>query len=102
MSPLDERFRRRIAATFETWTDGFARVLVRGQTEGTVRTDLDAQKVAAFLVGAIEGSFGIAKSAKSAAMLRSNLDILSTMLESLRPSGETSRKGRRSPTTRSR
>ena len=91
VSPLDERFRRRIAATFDAWTAGFADVLRRGQATGSVRRDADAQKVAAFLVGAIEGSFGLAKSAKSAALLRSNLEVLSTFLEGLRPP----RKGRR-------
>jgi hypothetical protein len=41
--------------------------------------------VAAFLVAAIEGSFGLAKSAKSSSLLRSNLQVLSTFLEGLRP-----------------
>lgn len=84
MSPLDERFRRRIAATFDTWIEGFTKVLLRGQAEGSVRQDLDARQVASFLVAAIEGSFGLAKSARSAAMLRSNLQVLSTLLDSLR------------------
>jgi hypothetical protein len=87
MSPLDERFRRRIAATFQTWIDGFAAVLERGQEEGTVRRDMDAASLATFLVAAIEGSFGLAKSARSSAMLRSNLEILSRLLEGLRPAG---------------
>jgi TetR/AcrR family transcriptional regulator, transcriptional repressor for nem operon len=85
MSPLDERFRRRIAATFETWTSGFAQVLERGQAGGTVRKDVDSKKMANFLVAAIEGSFGLAKTAQSPALLRSNLEVLSTLLESLRP-----------------
>lgn len=85
MSPLDERFRRRVSATFDTWTDAFARAVKQGQAEGTVRRNLDAQKVAAFIVAAIEGSFGLAKSANSAAMLRSNLEVLSTFLDTLRP-----------------
>ena len=85
MSPLDERFRRRVAATFDTWTNGFAEVLVRGQEEGTVRKDVNPKKLAHFLVAAIEGSFGLAKAARSPALLRSNLEVLSTLLESLRP-----------------
>lgn len=85
MSPLDEGFRRRVSATFETWVDGFARELARGQSEGTVRPEVDARKVGTFLVAAIEGSFGLAKSAQSASMLRSNLDVLSSFLECLRP-----------------
>jgi TetR/AcrR family transcriptional regulator, transcriptional repressor for nem operon len=85
MAPLDERFRRRIAAAFDTWVKGFAAALERGQRKGTVRRDLDPYSVATFLVAAIEGSFGLAKSARSAPMLRSNLEILSTVLDSFRP-----------------
>jgi AcrR family transcriptional regulator len=91
MSPLDERFRRRVAETYESWSDGFARILQAGQEEGSVRRDVDAKEIATFLVAAIEGSFGLAKSARSAAVLRSNLRILSTMLDSLRPLSPRSR-----------
>ena len=85
MSPIDERFRRVVNATFETWRNGFARLLERGQAEGTVRPDVDARKVSSFIVAAIEGSYGLAKSARSAAMLRSNLEVLDAFLEHLRP-----------------
>jgi TetR/AcrR family transcriptional repressor of nem operon len=85
MSPLDERFRRVVNATFEAWRNGFARALERGQAEGTVRRDVDARKVAAFTVAAVEGSYGLAKSARSATMLRSNLEQLDAFLEGLRP-----------------
>jgi TetR/AcrR family transcriptional repressor of nem operon len=99
MSPLDERFRRRVAATFETWTEGFAQELRHGQTEGSVRKDLDSRKLATFLVAAIEGSFGLAKSAQSPAILRSNLEVLGTLLECLRPSDQTKKTRRRSRRT---
>ena len=92
MSPLDQRFRRGVSATFDIWTDAVAKDLARGQAEGTVRKDVDARKIAAFVVASIEGSFGLAKGAQSAAMLRSNLEVLSSFLESLRP---TPKKGRR-------
>ncbi|HEY6002654.1 MAG TPA: TetR/AcrR family transcriptional regulator [Anaeromyxobacter sp.] len=85
MSPLDEQFRRRIDATFDAWRDGFARALARGQENGTVRRDVDPRKIAAFVVAAAEGSFGLAKSAGSRAMLRSNLEMLATFLDTLRP-----------------
>jgi TetR/AcrR family transcriptional regulator, transcriptional repressor for nem operon len=84
MSPLDEPFRRRVSATFDSWIDGFARVLARGQVEGTVRKDVDPKQVAGFLVGAVEGCYGLAKSARSKAMLRANFEVLGRMLESLR------------------
>jgi TetR/AcrR family transcriptional repressor of nem operon len=85
MSPLDQRFRREVNATFEIWTSAIARELERGQTEGTVRRDVNASQVAAFVVAAIEGSFGLAKGAQSSAMLRSNLEVLSSFLDGLRP-----------------
>lgn len=85
MSPLDERFRRCIDATFKAWRDGFARALARGQEHGTVRRDVDPRKIAAFMVAAAEGSFGLAKSAGSAAILRSNMETLATFLDGLRP-----------------
>lgn len=85
MSPLDERFRRRVSATFDTWATGFAEALERGQAQGTVRKGVSPKKLAHFLVAAIEGSFGLAKAAQSSALLRSNLEVLSLWLESLRP-----------------
>lgn len=41
-------------------------------------------KVAAFLVAAAEGSYGLAKSAGSRDLLRSNLETLATFLDGLR------------------
>jgi AcrR family transcriptional regulator len=92
MSPLDQRFRRGVNATFDIWTDAVAKDLKRGQAEGTVRKDLDSRKIAAFVVASIEGSFGLAKGAQSAAMLRSNLEVLGSFLESLRPTPKDGRK----------
>ena len=99
MSPLDERFRRRVSATFDTWALGFAEALERGQAQGTVRKGVSPKKLAHFLVAAIEGSFGLAKAAQSPALLRSNLEVLSLWLESLRPSRRPSRT--KSPRSRS-
>lgn len=85
MSPIDERFRRRINSTLDEWTDSFASALARGQAEGTVRRDIDARKVAAFLVSAVEGSYGMAKGAKSTRLFRANLEVLAGYVETLRP-----------------
>jgi TetR/AcrR family transcriptional regulator, transcriptional repressor for nem operon len=92
MSPLDESFRRRVSATYDRWIAGFGKVLKKGQSEGSVRRDLNPRQVATFLVGAIEGSFGLAKSARSEAMLRSNLEVLSRLVDGLRPVGKKSAK----------
>jgi TetR/AcrR family transcriptional repressor of nem operon len=103
MSPLDQRFRRGVNATFDIWTEAVAKDLERGQEEGKVRRDLNAGKIAAFVVASIEGSFGLAKGAQSAAMLRSNLEVLSSFLESLRPTAKAGKTGSpRGPAARSR
>jgi AcrR family transcriptional regulator len=103
MSPLDQRFRRGVNATFDIWTDAVAKELERGQAEGTVRREVDAGKIAAFVVASIEGSFGLAKGAQSAAMLRSNLEVLSSFLESLRPTPKAGKTGSpRGPAARAR
>jgi AcrR family transcriptional regulator len=84
MSPLDEEFRARIAATLEAWTAAFADALARARERGFVRDDVDARRVAAFIVAAVEGSFGAAKNADSVEVLRSNLHVLADFLETLR------------------
>jgi len=97
MSPLDERFRRRVAVVFESWIESFAQALERGRREGTVRNDVDARKVATFIVASIEGTFGLAKNAKSAPLLRANFEVLYDFLDGLRPAAParvTSRAGR--------
>lgn len=87
MSPLDQEFRQHIDATFDAWRNGFARALARGKANGTVRRDVNPHKVAAFLVASAEGSYSLAKSAGSRAILRSNLETLADFLDTLRPAG---------------
>lgn len=85
MSPLDETLRRRISAALEAWTEGFVQALAKGQAQGHVRPELNARQVAGFMVAAIEGAFGMAKNARSPALLRANLNQLADFLETLRP-----------------
>lgn len=84
MSPLDERFRRRICEIYDVWIDGMSDALRRGQATGTVRKDLDPRKVAGFLVAAVEGAYGVAKGAKSVPLFRQNLELLIGYLDGLR------------------
>jgi AcrR family transcriptional regulator len=84
MSPLDEEFRRRVEAVFDDWRDGFAKAIEKAKERGTVRDDVDSRQVAAFLVAAAEGSFGLAKNARSRKMFRSNMEMLVDYLEMLR------------------
>jgi TetR/AcrR family transcriptional repressor of nem operon len=97
MSPLDQRFRRGVNATFDIWTEAVAKDLKLGQADGTVRGDVDARKIAAFVVASIEGSFGLAKGAQSHSMLRSNLEVLGSFLEGLRPVQKKGKRARVKP-----
>ena len=85
MVPLDDGFRDRVAATLREWTDGIADALRSARDRGTVRPDVDADRVAAFVVASVEGAFGMAKAADSVDVLRSHLELLADFLDTLRP-----------------
>lgn len=91
MSAVDEGFRERISSTLEAWSAAFADALRMAQESGHVRSEIDVERVAGFVVAAVEGSFGMAKNADSVEVLRSNLEVLADFLETLRPP----RRGRR-------
>lgn len=84
MSPLDEGFRERIDMLFREWEQGFKAALALGQSKGQVRRDLDPEATAMFLVSALEGCFGIAKSSRKMKVIRARLTAVSDYLESLR------------------
>jgi len=55
MSGLDEGFRRRTAKVYKDWHDAMADALREGQKRGVVRSDINANETATFLVAAWEG-----------------------------------------------
>lgn len=85
MAPLDQGFRARVAGALREWTDGIAEALRLAQRQGTVRPEVKAERVAAFVVASVEGAFGAAKVADSVELLRSNLEQLADFLDTLRP-----------------
>jgi AcrR family transcriptional regulator len=95
LSPLDEGFRRQLLGAFALWTDAFAGALERARAEGVVRPDVEPANVATFLIATIEGSFGLAKNARSAEIVRTNLAILNGYLDGLRaaPNSRASARG---------
>lgn len=94
MSPLDEGFRSRVAASLETWTDGLADAIRTARDRGFVRREVDPRRIAGFVVASIEGAFGAAKAADSVDVLRANLEVLADFLDTLRPeAGGTVRPG---------
>ena len=84
MSPLDEEFRERIETVFDQWREGFTDAIERAKARGIVRKDVNSRQIATFLVAAAEGSFGLAKNARSMEMFRSNMEALAMYLDTLR------------------
>jgi AcrR family transcriptional regulator len=84
MSPLDEEFRKRLARVFHAWQDAIAAALLRGESEGTVRHDLDAAETARFLIATYEGYVSLAKNAQDASILKEGIRNIAQWLHSLR------------------
>jgi TetR/AcrR family transcriptional repressor of nem operon len=94
MSGLDEGFRRRTAQLFRDWHDAIAEALRAGQKRRLVRSDIDANETATFLIAAYEGYVVLTKNSQDARIMQSGQRRVIRLLESLRgKSGRT--KGRR-------
>lgn len=85
MSPLDEDFRVRMKSIIDIIHHTVAAALRRGQTMGHVRREVTPEAIAQFFFAGIEGAYSTAKVRRDAAAFRSNMDILSRYLDSLRP-----------------
>ena len=85
MSPIDEGFRERINGVFRLWRTKFEVAFRAGQKAGTVRSDVEVEKLAAFVVASFEGIVGLGKNEQSLELVRSTLDVLLDYLETLRP-----------------
>ena len=85
MSGLDEGFRRRTAKVFRNWHDAMAEALREGQKRGLVRSDINANETATFLIAAYEGYVVLTKNSQDARTMQSGQRRVSRHLESLRP-----------------
>ena len=95
MSPLDEQFRKRLERLFLAWQEGVATLLRRGQSQGTVRRDLNADETASFLVAMVEGYAVLAKNAQDAKVWRVGIRNIVEWLRTLRAPRQSRRGGRR-------
>src|SRR5580704_17440772 len=95
MSPLDEQFRKRLERIFLAWQEGIATLLRRGQSQGTVRRDLNPDKTASFLVAMVEGYASLAKNAQDAKVWEVGIRNIVGWLKSLRAPRQSRRGGRR-------
>ncbi len=84
MSPLDEGFRKRLAKIFRQWHDGIAAALREGQKRGMVRSDVDPDETAIFLIAVNEGCWSLAKNSQDVRVLKSGIRSMIRYLESLR------------------
>ena len=66
MSGLDEGFRRRTARVYKDWHDGMAEALREGQKRRVVRSDINANGTATFLLAAWEGYAVLSKNSQDA------------------------------------
>jgi len=84
MSGLDEGFRRRTARVYKDWHDAMAEALREGQKRRVVRSDINANETATFLIAAWEGYAVLGKNSQDPRMLRSGQRSVIRHLESLR------------------
>jgi TetR/AcrR family transcriptional repressor of nem operon len=95
MSGLDEGFRRRTAKVYKHWHDAMAEALREGQKRGVVRSDINANETATFLMAAWEGYVALGKNSQDPRMMASGQRRVSGQIESLRPArGRTRAAGR--------
>src|SRR6266567_9199276 len=93
MSPLDEQFRKRLERIFLAWREGVATLLRKGQSQGTVRRDLNPDEAASFLIAMVEGYVSLAKNAQDAKVWKVGIRNIVGWLRSLRATSQ-SRRGR--------
>lgn len=85
MSPLDEGFRVRTEAVFQTWRTALDRALKRGKKAGTVARDVNTRDAAHFVIAVVEGTLSMAKNSQDARTLRAGLRSLERYLDTLAP-----------------
>jgi TetR/AcrR family transcriptional repressor of nem operon len=84
MSPLDERFRKRLERIFHAWHEGVAAILRKGQAQETVRRDLNPDETASFLIAMYEGYVSLAKNAQDPKVWNIGIKNIVGWLKSLR------------------
>jgi len=96
MSPLDEQFRKRLERIFNSWQEGIATALRRGQSQGTVRRDLVPEETASFLIAMYEGYALLAKNAQDPKVWDVGIKNIVGWLRTLRAPGHPRNGKRRS------
>lgn len=95
MSPLDEQFRKRVETIFRAWQESIATVLRRGQSQGSVRSDLVPDEAATFLIAMVEGYEVLAKNSQDVKVWNMGIRNIVRWLNSLRAPRPSRRRGQR-------
>ena len=85
MSGLDEGFRRRTARLYKDWHDAMAEALREGQKRRVVRSDINANETATFVIAAWEGYVVLGKNSQDPRLMESGQRSVCGHIESLRP-----------------
>jgi TetR/AcrR family transcriptional regulator, transcriptional repressor for nem operon len=95
MSGLDEGFRKRTAKVYKEWHNAMADALREGQKRKVVRSDIDANETATFLIAAWEGYVVLGKNSQDPRTMQSRR--MSGQLEALRMTRSRARVAGREP-----
>lgn len=85
MASIDDGFRQRLRAILQDWHSGVVAGIRRGQANGSVRNDLQAEQVAAVIICIVEGAAGLAKTRQDPLFFEASMQGLESYLASLRP-----------------
>lgn len=91
MSPLDAGFRKRLATIFDAWREAVASVLQEGQSDGSVRRDVEPADAAGLLIAMVEGYGSLAKNAQDPKVMKAGIKTIVDWLRSLRSPGNRKR-----------
>jgi TetR/AcrR family transcriptional regulator, transcriptional repressor for nem operon len=84
MSPIDEDFRLRLNGVLNRMYESIEIALQQGKNRKQIKQDADNQSVARFFMACIEGSYSMAKAAKSVSLFHNNMEHLKVYLQILR------------------
>src|SRR6202047_328391 len=84
MSGIDEGFRKRTARVYKDWHDAMAEALREGQKRKVVRSDINANETATFLIAAWEGYVVLGKNSQDPRTMQSGQKRVSGHIDSLR------------------
>jgi TetR/AcrR family transcriptional repressor of nem operon len=80
LSDVHEGFRQRLAGIFDIWRTHLAEAVSRSQGCGRLRADVDAPRLAQFLVAGLEGAILLSKVAKDITVMERCVEELKTHL----------------------